>query len=788
MYSNKKPVHNPSSQRSAPLHTGLADLLSSVSFQPLPSSSAWEMNSTKARSSQPVSTSAARSIKPAPVPSNENYKVRSQVTSPSLNTGLWDALKTTYGPQEVPKVQQPVTASLPAHAAVAHHSSHQPLAPGASDISLPSIRLIRRQDLPEEESTSNYVFVDVRGVEYGYPIHAWKPVMQMCEAVFRNSHKPLVVKNCALKAIRQVVQGFCNRGPFNLIPRSTIEHAVRSLLNSEFEQDQTRHSTQPQTSDKTITVIAPLAAKLGESYEERIRNVHSRQQPSGLTQVSTSRARLDAYLAAKTLNSASISQHELPGAFTRKVEDARTVWLGLDFGTQNMKAAFRDGETDDQSVILELNHKASGIDRYLLSPSMRIHGKNLVFSAGAKSDTPSWKHALSVFYGDSYMTDGISTESWLDKARNQSDKVATRSTAELVLFFASLHLGFVLSRIGEGVRQYYRHQQINDPLAFRVFMCAPVAALDDQLSQLVFQDCLTIADQLHGILDFSHEYIPMDQALDAFDKACKLGVLLEPRLSRRARVVPEVIAEIASYAQSRSAREGVYALVDVGAGTLDLNVFKVVRSTAERGVTTPVFAASCHPNGVTHLESLLLEALGEDGALNQDRFEEQKHRMAFPDITALAHACISKDSDIRAFEGQLMNAHRDYCSDVADRTRKTWAEAWAKRGIEKDWAHLTMFLCGGGAAVHGIHDHLQAGMPSQLIHRIIKGVLPCPAEEEFVRPPDFPEEQFHRVAVAYGLTFGSDFEPYLLPSQIHELQVHRETEDISERFVSMEMV
>lgn len=99
-----------------------------------------------------------------------------------------------------------------------------------------------------------------------------------------------------------------------------------------------------------------------------------------------------------------------------------------------------------------------------------------------------------------------------------------------------------------------------------------------------------------------------------------------------------------------------------------------------------------------------------------------------------------------------------------------------------------MFLCGGGAAVRDIQQYLRAGMPDQIIRRISNGVLPCPAEEEFIRPSDFPEEEFHRVAVAYGLTFGSDFEPYLLPSQIHKIQVHRETVDISERYVSMDMV
>lgn len=99
-----------------------------------------------------------------------------------------------------------------------------------------------------------------------------------------------------------------------------------------------------------------------------------------------------------------------------------------------------------------------------------------------------------------------------------------------------------------------------------------------------------------------------------------------------------------------------------------------------------------------------------------------------------------------------------------------------------------MFLCGGGANIQNLQKHLEAGMPELIIKSIKHGVLPCPSENEFVRPPEFPEEDFHRVAVAYGLSLGSNLEPYVSPSEIAKVSLCRETYDIESCYISKDMV
>jgi hypothetical protein len=548
------------------------------------------------------------------------------------------------------------------------------------------------------------------------------------------------------------------------------------------------HHSEHKNRPKTATLSYPSPPPK-QSYEERIRAYRERNRDDGATVSQAVQQRLSDYINEKTRRVLVGNQRDLSGAFTWKAEGARTVWVGLDFGTQNTKVAFRDGEMDDHSVLLETNPAAKGIARFMMAPSIGIHGKKLAFSLKHSADTPSWKHALSTYYGITYAADNKAIESWLGRAQCQCSLLSCRSHEELVIFFTSLHLAFILSQVGSLITDYYKNNDITDELAFRVFMCAPVAALEEQLSQLVFQDTLTIADQIHGLLDFDAGEVSLDEAVRAFDKVRNLGILVDQHICRRARVVPEVTAEIASYAQSRSAREGVYALVDVGAGTLDLNVFKIVHPTQKMGKTTPIYAAACHPNGVDHLESLLVAALGGAEVNGVPAFEKQKLKNNFPDVDDLARNSTGGKgyaSDIRL---DLEKAHATYCQDVAERTGKTWGRAWDRRGNERDpWSRITMFLCGGGSAVCNLKENLGSGMPGNVIKQITHSILPCPSEQEFVRPSDFPVEEFHRVAVAYGLTFGTNFEPYKLPSGLSKLQVCRETIDIEGRYISMDMV
>ncbi len=774
------------------INTSMADSLSGFSFKPLPLK-------TQRETPDLPKTEEPRRAGDGQTPHHHNRPAEkaprvSHVVS-SINTGLADAFKVINisdrkksAPRKIPAPSQtdPVISTV----VFDPEKKDRSIAPASKtpEKRLPNSRLTLLSQHPESEHTDNFAFVKYQDRHYTYPIHSWVPVMDLCEAIYKDYGNHVLIRVQSRRAIALVIQGYCERGPFDLIPRSIIEREVRKRLAGEFGELLVKKTASKSVKPNGSPSPQPKQKTAEATYEQRIREYRKRNPRDAGGARPQVRNRLAEYLAAKSRRVGDGARRSLDGSFTQKTAGARTVWIGLDYGTQNVKIAFRDAETDNQSVILELDPAATGIGRFMISPSTCVVGDQLVHKNEHEDWSPSWKHALSFYFGDSFAVDDSDTRRWLDDCKKQHPAFSSHSPEDLVLFFTSLHISFLLHTAGCKIRNYYRERDIDDDLAFRVFMCAPVAALDQQLSQSVFQDCLTIADEMHAILDFRSSSVSVDDAFQAYEQARSVGLLLEPRLSRRSRVVPEVIAEIASFAQSRAAREGVYALIDIGAGTLDLNVFKIVAATKDEGLSTPVYAATCHPNGVKHLESLLCKAIGNSSDLALELFEEQKGYGQFPDIDQLAEAFDRGQAP--NYLGRLNNAHEAYCSDVAKHTHDTWADACRKRGLEKqEWKQLTMFLCGGGAGIRDIQKRLEAGMPRLFINKLIHGVLPCPSEEEFVRPVEFPEEEFHRVAVAYGLTFGSDFEPYImLPSQVPKVRVYRETIDVESRFISKDMV
>lgn len=646
-----------------------------------------------------------------------------------------------------------------------------------------------------------YVRISLQGKSYWYPIYSWISIRESWERFY--SHRNFKdVRRETTAAIAMTIQSYLERYGLVTIPRSAMERAIRSRLSAAFPQQGASASsvgakattltpmTKGAENARTHPVARGSAGAKSEhppkrAYEDVIREYRARKAGAG-SSFSAAKARLDRYLERKSNLQDSNAQSVLPGAFTRRTEGCRTVWVGLDFGTQNIKAMFRD-EADDQdrAVVLEFRPDAVGIERFMFSPTLRVEGDHLLFIQDSKKPFPSWKHTLSFMFGRSFVDMDKPVDDWMRAAQAAEPSLSGMGAEDLAIFFSSVHLGWVLHRVGERIRAIYSALGIKDDLAFRVYMCAPASVIDGELGQVVFQDCLTMADQLNGCLEFSLDRIGLAEAFTAFRSVRCLQVLFEPRMKRRARVVPEVVAEIASYAQSRSAREGVYALVDIGAGTADLNIFRVVQETAESGKSTPVYASDCHPHGILRLESLVATAMANVSYDYSGIMEAQKRGRTFLDSMELAQQA----SDANVVCRSVDKARADYGRSLVEATTTTWGSAYKKKGRETaPWQSLTLFLCGGGAGLRNIAQTMKEGIPDEFLRLVSTERLPCPNRNEFERPVDFPESEFHRVAVAYGLTCGSDLNDTSMPDDIKPLALIREAEDIDDRFISKDMV
>lgn len=163
---------------------------------------------------------------------------------------------------------------------------------------------------------------------------------------------------------------------------------------------------------------------------------------------------------------------------------------------------------------------------------------------------------------------------------------------------------------------------------------------------------------------------------------------------------PEFVAQVNSYVKSPQRQPDLHLLVDVGAGTVDVAVFNVHEN--DQGDLFPIFAKSVSKYGVNFLQRSPSES----------------------DIRELVWKQIRNDIEVV-------------------RTEK-YPEFW------RYGKTLPFFLCGGGSQVD-----LYRKLAAEMVRRSSPCIL---RSQELPMPPrlnaaKLPEGSYHRLSVAYGLSF-----------------------------------
>lgn len=207
--------------------------------------------------------------------------------------------------------------------------------------------------------------------------------------------------------------------------------------------------------------------------------------------------------------------------------------------------------------------------------------------------------------------------------------------------------------------------------------------------------------------------------------------------SDRIGVFPELVPQVASYAKSKQRQEGVHVLVDVGGGTLDVTVFQVLSSNVDNE-KIPVWARTVQPLGTRYLvERITGRRMNGDESGSNHVLSPFRH--------------LPSEAEIAAVFGILpeaFKANRDqFRSCVVRAVGETIREAG--KTFKLQWPGR-MFLSGGGA-----FTPLYKGVASEFESKEWKfGVrhIPLPRPND-LEAPAIADAHWHRLAVAYGLSF-----------------------------------
>ncbi|KAA3623340.1 MAG: hypothetical protein DWQ08_11735 [Proteobacteria bacterium] len=222
-------------------------------------------------------------------------------------------------------------------------------------------------------------------------------------------------------------------------------------------------------------------------------------------------------------------------------------------------------------------------------------------------------------------------------------------------------------------------------------------------------------------------------------------------------VVPEFVAQIAGYLESPQAGEGLHALIDIGAATLDVATFNVLKpNNLESLPVIPIFFSAVRPLGTHFLQyrrhsSLGLEPEWDDSVPVDSSDDFAKRHGKSPDAVQQADSGFAKEAVnciVRIIDATRTN-RRGTC-ELRDR----WGR-YHKGSVWRDG--LPLFVTGGGAS-SDFYGRVIESAESDLRKRI--GGL---GKFRFIELDPFGgtfsnlgEEEARRLTVAIGLTEDSE--------------------------------
>jgi hypothetical protein len=224
-------------------------------------------------------------------------------------------------------------------------------------------------------------------------------------------------------------------------------------------------------------------------------------------------------------------------------------------------------------------------------------------------------------------------------------------------------------------------------------------------------------------------------------------------------VVPEFVAQIASYIRSPQRQPDLHMIMDIGAGTVDVATFNVHQSNGED--VFPIFSSAVEPLGTHFLNERRFSLLKRGKSIDWDDFS--------PTLTALEFS--KRFSTTRA---KVALSDREHITDVAEVIYSVINETRTRRyRLSRNWeSGIRVFFCGGGSECDVFSNALEK---AALQHGVTLKKTPLPVPRN-LEANGLDNQEFHRVAVAYGLgiyaanlgkiTLASEIEDDLPPPRI----------------------
>lgn len=407
--------------------------------------------------------------------------------------------------------------------------------------------------------------------------------------------------------------------------------------------------------------------------------------------------------------------------------------IGLDFGTAFTKVIIRDVNNLNCELFIPNSEFTSHQDTNILpflTPSVIYYGND---ESGddwfcrkeweGYTELPFLKLALRESQVAPNGSPDVMTP--FHKAAKQTNYEPSRIVRDATIF----HLTGVLQEVANHLIEKYPN------LAFEVFvtMAVPVEHINDTATSSAFLDCLKTAYSLVNWDNTENSLLetPLTELASKIDNTdtC-LG-------DSSCFLYPEVSANMVAYTMNRASREGIFQLVDVGAGTVDISFFSFIRNSGDLGLNN--FVGKIDFCGSSQIERLAIREIPED--------ERCLHTLRGIKEGYIEGDVIQKKA--------IKNAKRRLLDEVSQLAHVSRLSMRKKMPTVSQLNESLLILVGGGSSPNPYHKGIMNDW-KKTQHPDLEPTAIAP-------PPDLKlndDDWFSRLTVAYGLSI----EPVNRPS------------------------
>lgn len=423
---------------------------------------------------------------------------------------------------------------------------------------------------------------------------------------------------------------------------------------------------------------------------------------------------------------------------------ALRINLGIDLGTSFSKVVYRLG---GESFPVCFGARRNHVEDYLLPSVVAIGSKAIKCQFEVEDQTklskaaliPNFKICLTCERGGGE-SDCTITKCGLSNLKfgYLPDEVINEEASFLTAFY----LAKLIARIKTAVRNQLPEREIPSDITVKwsANLSVPDKFFDSKVAD-GFRESLENAWLMSELFLAHPDFFNKTESAISFLAAKNLHEEIKLELSSKGQdfdcfIYSEIGAEVASVTLSPTSEEGLYVLVDVGAGTVDASVFRFRRISGESVQET--YAANIFKLGAAQIDvranlSFRRKSLNWLRQIKENIFRLNPNE-------ALLH-----------ITEEIKSAENGVTAELKEKLITVYRDAFAKQRDVETWTQLKLVMGGGGSSIKSYGDTArQAFSPKLKDSKLIEF-------SELKVPRDFqmgsiPPNSFHRFAVAYGLS------------------------------------